>query len=169
MATSTAIFLGLSLGSHALTRGRVATPHGLKSTILVRSAAVMQHHPFTDRSAALANAAWDPYPFYEPDDDFQGSMRPGTRPENAPYEEVMSRAHEVDNKNVVEWSLDDRAPFVRDPDIKFLDWLEENGLLYHEVGDEVVTPVDTTVVLEDEFEFEDSIGSVGFEDGEAIL
>mmetsp|Transcript_11129 Transcript_11129/g.28962 ORF Transcript_11129/g.28962 Transcript_11129/m.28962 type:complete len:174 (-) Transcript_11129:29-550(-) len=132
----------------------------------------MQHHPFVDRNARLANAAFDPYPFYEPDVEFVGSMKPGTRPENAPYEAVMGRAHLVDNTNVVEWSLDDRAPIIRDPDDKFLDWIRDNGLLYDEMGgeDAFVPAVEAAVVLEDEFEFEDGLGgSLGFEDGESLL
>lgn len=136
-----------------------------------RARVVMQHHPFVDRNARLSNAAFDPYPFYEPDTEFVGTMKPGTRPENAPYDSVMGRAHLVDNTNVVEWSLDDRAPLIRDPDTKFLDWIRDNGLLYDEMGgdDAFVPAVEAAVVLEDEFEFEDGIGGLGFEDGESLL
>lgn len=136
------------------------------------SRVVMQHHPGVNREALLSNAAWDPYPFYVPDRDFKGTMKPGTRPENAPYEEVMGRAHLCDNKNVVEWSLDDRAPLVREPDVKFLDWIRDNGLLYDEMGADDPFPIvagEAAVVLEDEFEFEDGIGGLGFEDGDSLL
>jgi hypothetical protein len=150
------------VGSSALRLGAAASPR------LVR----MQHNPFHDREALLSNAGWDPYPFYEPDEEFEGTMRPGTRPENAPYEEVMARAHLCDNKNVVEWSIDDRAPVVREPDEKFLDWIVQNGMMYDESGgDDPFTPAgETAVVLEDEFEFEDDgIGGLGFEDGDNLL
>lgn len=131
----------------------------------------MQHHPGIDRDALLSNSAWDPYPFYEPEEGFVGTMRPGTSPENAPYEEVMARAHLCDNKNVVEWSLDDRAPIVREPDVQFLEWIRENGLLYDEMGmSDSFSPIsEAAVVLEDEFEFEDGIGGLGFDDGESLL
>ncbi|KAJ1622078.1 hypothetical protein T492DRAFT_1065126 [Pavlovales sp. CCMP2436] len=148
------------------------TPARRVSAVAAVRGVQMQHHPFKDKDANLANAAWDPYPFYEPDVEFVGTMRPGTRPENAPYKEVMARAHLCDNRNVVEWSLDERAPIVREPDTKFVDWITANGLLYNETGgnDQAFTPVgETAVVLEDEFEFDSNFGGLGFEDGESLL
>lgn len=131
----------------------------------------MQHYPGINPEALLSDSAWDPYPFYEPEENFDGSMSPGTCPENAPYEEVMARAHLCDNTNVVEWSLDDRAPIVREPDVQFLDWIRDNGLLYDEIGvNDPFSPVgEAAIVLEDEFEFDDGIGGLGFDEGENLL
>ncbi|KAG8465371.1 hypothetical protein KFE25_002678 [Diacronema lutheri] len=160
IAACSVALLAWSSGGRMAARGAPAVARDVR----------MQRLPWVDRDALLANSAFDPYPFYEPEEDFKGTMRPGTRPENAPYEEVMARAHLCDNKNVVEWSLDDRAPIVREPDVQFLEWIKENGLLYDEtVGGDQFSPMgEAAVVLEDEFEFEDGIGELGFDDADGL-